>query len=300
MTKKAAVDKDSGIPQGAIEPTDTSSDVALAVARLAEEIREIENKTRSDFLAHMWRAADLLADGLANSGLVVTRYKSMMAEALGRSESYVDKYLRLARVSAQDRTRAEVACRSFRQAWTFLFPSPAKVAAPSTGSDDEVDPMVDSPDGGDQAPESRLASPTEVDQDDADASDAHADADGLQGSDVVESLAEEGTERAGRGDVPPADGMQAVGVSRHEAILQVLRVATLEDCVPAIQQLQTHVHDLQLQLAEEERKVKALEKQLKIVEPIAMDQLLKELGAKSAEDALRKIQALKEVRNGDE
>lgn len=62
----------------------------------------------------------MLAMGLRQSGLGVTRYTKAMASALERSKSYVMKYLRIA--SHPVEKRAQVKARTFRGLWNELFP----------------------------------------------------------------------------------------------------------------------------------------------------------------------------------
>jgi hypothetical protein len=111
---------------------------AFNPTRLASQVLVREEAMRQDFVAAMWAVADLLGDGLSRSTLGVTRYTQVMAEALQKSESYVDKYLRLSRVPPDKRIEATRDRATFTGVWSHLFP-PRPHAESATAPEDEPD-----------------------------------------------------------------------------------------------------------------------------------------------------------------
>lgn len=110
------------------------------IAELASAVLVAEAKQREDFVVSVWLIADMLSDGLRRSKLPVTRYSEEMAAALGKSESYVAKYLRIASTPASQ--RAAVQAKTFRGLWAELFP----VAKPTVETDGEEVPDTDAKD----------------------------------------------------------------------------------------------------------------------------------------------------------
>jgi hypothetical protein len=127
---------------------------------LAATVLAAESELKAGFVRQIWTISDMLGDGLAQSGMGVTRYTTEMAAALGRSESYIDKYLRLHRVPLDERAEAS-ALGGFRAIWNHLFagrPSAPSSTPSDQSTDDERSP---SPAPEDSAPENTPASQSE-------------------------------------------------------------------------------------------------------------------------------------------
>lgn len=105
----------------------------LDIATLAREVLDLEAKLKQGFAFIMWRIADMIGNGLERWDGDVTHYKSKMAAALGRSESYVDKYLRLSKVPDEKRALVAEHHATFTGIWHFLFPSSQRSRRSSEG-----------------------------------------------------------------------------------------------------------------------------------------------------------------------
>lgn len=68
-----------------------------------------------------------------------------MAAALGRSESYVDRYLRLSKVTAEQRAVVLAECTTFRGMWAHLFPKPSKPSEEEAHDADDDESPADDP-----------------------------------------------------------------------------------------------------------------------------------------------------------
>lgn len=123
------------------------------IAELASAVLVAEARQRENFIAGVWLIADMLEDGRKQSGLSVTRYSEEMAAALGKSESYVTKYLRFATIPTAK--RQEVKAKTFRGLWNELFPA----TKPTIETDGEEVPDADAEGGDDGEVRDALVAP---------------------------------------------------------------------------------------------------------------------------------------------
>lgn len=261
---------------------------------LAAQVREMESRTVTDFVQSMFQIADMLGRGRTAAREVrVTHYNEKMAKALGRSISYVQKYLRLSEVPAEDRTRAIEHATTFNGLWHALFPSPRpserekakpeiprgqEGTAPEDAAPDnkvlDVDergdevPDVDEPGNempdGDEPPSQEVSAPN---------SDAPVD--------------ESSDDREG---VEPEAGAEVVVVEQgSDSLLAALGVTTEMDALARITELmqaeygsQAEIRRLRERIGELEQQRNALMKELDVVTPAKVLAAVKELKAHAA------------------
>lgn len=277
-------------------PVETSSKSEFDISALAQKVIVAEATLKSEYLARMWAIADMLAEGLTQSGLSVTRYTSEMTTALRKSDSYVDKYLRLAKVLPEQRKQAAEQCETFTAAWGFLFPPRAKApqrTPPTTEASKPIEPAAEtaneSPAGpvAGRAPDARPDRAEHVDADEADPDDAD-DADAVD-SDPVDADSEDDEE-----EIVAASNKPARATGDLSPLLQALEVPDLMSALTRLTQLRQ-----QEQAARSESETLRLEVQKLKRERDAflsgglMGDLFRELGVKTLKEAVATVKEIK-------
>jgi hypothetical protein len=235
---------------------------------LARQVLELEREAVEGFVSKIWALGDMLGQGLRVSGMGVTHYTEVMAAALGRSGSFVDKYLRFSRVSPSERSKAQ-GLGTFNALWRLFFPGrqapqlePAQrhsdTPASEPGPESELDP----------APPSGPAPDSPAQDNDK-----------------------------GDPEPEPSDGEHKGGGASENAIADVLSALEAADVSGALARIAVLRQREQAALAEAERLRKEVE-QLKRDRKTLLDAghtvaLLRELGVRSVKQALGAVRELK-------
>lgn len=135
------------------KPTGVTS--SFNIEDLAKRILVLEDEAKKGFVAKIFAIADMLGAGLRDSCLGVTRYTTQMASALGRSESYIDKYLRLNRLPPEKRAAVD-SLSGFNAVWRACFPGPekSKPSPPEPTAEEKADaPTPPAPEPSEEEPE---------------------------------------------------------------------------------------------------------------------------------------------------